>query len=207
MRPPLDRLEALVAKNARNEVACRDILAKHFSHVLLPPWEPAVFVQTEAATESGRTDIVIVADQTGPDGSEERVAYVWEVKAPQVYVLRKQTRSRLAPSKELYSAERQLLHYHSSWKNSDDFRSRWKITRRENVRIGGIVISRENRFVSCSAAEHTEMAALARNTWDIRKESFYRTIGLTVLTWTDVLKREKVLRRSHRKYTSFSDNS
>ncbi len=181
---PLEDLKALVeTTGTHNEVACGELLAEHFAAVLLPHDEIIVLVDKQYTTESGRTDIVVIGDRIRLDGSEERVAYVWELKAPQVWMFEKETESRVRPSDELYAAENQLLHYHSSLAGSETFRSRWTITRRENVKLGGIIIGTQANFIHCSSTEHGRIVSLAGMALSVREEAFYKGCGLRLWTW------------------------
>jgi hypothetical protein len=154
MTQPFDRLKELLIGAAHTEVECGKILAAEFPEVLLPWDEAIVLVDTEYSTESGRTDIVVIADRTTIDGKERR-AYVWELKAPQVWLFEKETEGRAKPSNEPYSAETQLLHYQSSLAGSTEFCARWKICRKEHVCIGGIVIGTTATLIGGSKTEQS----------------------------------------------------
>jgi hypothetical protein len=196
---PLEDLRALVATTGTHkEVECGRVLADHFATVLLPINETIVFVDKQYRTESGQTDIVVIGGRIRLDGTEERVAYVWELKAPQVWVFVKETNSRTRPSDDLYSAENQLLHYHSTLAGSETFRDRWSI-RRENVRVGGIIIGTRLNFVRCAHTEHVPMTGLACTTLSTREEAFYKGCDLRLWTWDDVLQVAPLLQQSHRR--------
>ena len=196
---PFKRLIELVAiTGSCNEIACGEVLADHFAAVLLPHDETIVLVDKQYFTDSGRTDIVVIGDRTNLDGTEERLAYVWELKAPQMCVFKKETNSRVCPSEELYSAENQLLHYHASIKGSDSFRDRWSIAR-HNVKIGGIVIGTQANFIDCAASERTRTISFARTALAIREQTFYSGCGLRLWTWDTVLRAAPRLQSSHQR--------
>jgi hypothetical protein len=199
----LDRLKALVATSGTHtEAECGNVLVEEFAAVLLPLEEAVVLVDKQYTTESGRVDVVLVADRTTLDGSVERVAYVWELKAPQVTIFERDTASRVRPSPELYSAENQLLHYHSSLAGSDEFRARWRLGRREDVVIGGIVIGTQATFVASSDEDRPRLSGLARTALGVRDRAFYRACGLRLLTWDQVIQRGPLLTESHMRISS-----
>ena len=173
-------------------------MATHFSSILLPLDESIVLVDQQYRTESGQTDIVVIGDRTHADGTNERVVYVWELKAPQIWVFSKETESRVRPSDGLYSAENQLLHYHSFLAGSDTFCTRWSVARR-NVKIGGIIIGTEATFIRCGPTERIRMTGIARTALDVREDMFYRGCGLAIRTWNWVLKAVPLLTASHRR--------
>jgi hypothetical protein len=195
---PLIHLKELIETTEKNtENDCGKLLADHFCSILLPLEGTIVFTDKEYITESGRTDIIVIGLRIELDGTEERVAYVWELKAPQVWVFEKETNSRVRPSDELYSAENQLLQYHSDLAGSETFRTRWNIPRRENIKIGGIIIGRQARFVRCVGDEFPRLSAIARTALSAREQAFYKGCGLRLWTWDTILQTAPRLQQSH----------
>jgi hypothetical protein len=195
---PLDHLKELVnIADKHTEVECGELLGNHFASVLLPLDETIVFVDKQYTTESGRTDIVVIGERIGLDGTGERVSYLWELKAPQVWLFEKETNSRVRPSDELYSAENQLLHYHSNLAGSETFRTHWNIVLRENIKIGGIIIGTQARFVNCLPGEYSRIVGVARTALSAREQAFYKGCGLRLWTWDKILQAVPSLRQSH----------
>jgi hypothetical protein len=143
-------------------------------------------------------DIVVIGDHINNDGTDEKVVYVWELKAPQARAFKKETESRVRPSDELYSAENQLLHYQSSLAGSDTFRDRWSVAR-HNVKFGGIIIGTEATFIGCPSSERDRMIGIARTAFAVRESTFYRGCGLRLRNWDWVLRAVPILMSSHKR--------
>lgn len=147
-----------------------------------------LYSERELPTNMGITDYVISGiignnPYFDPDCVK---AYVWEFKAPQCFVFRKETENRLCPTKELFEAENQLLNYYHALKYNLTLVNRFKAGHPKNVFIGGIIIGSRERLVT-GELEEEKKKALLKEAFDIRNSYFYAQTGLYLVTWSDVL--------------------
>lgn len=177
----LATFRTLVLAKARNEVACANML-KRFAQVLLPAGRHELYdAGSEIDTRRGRCDLVLLADEHVSDQESKRVAFVWELKAPQCFVFARDGKERARPSDDLYSAENQLLHYLKSLRSDREWQTEKKILAEQDIRPGGIIIGRENTLM-----EHSPSISLARRAKEIRREFFYCD-RFRLLDWDEVL--------------------
>lgn len=194
-------LGALIKKRrGRNEIECGTVLGEaNAASVLLAGGEQMLFVDAELRTSSGDVDLLICAEESVAGGQNCRCVYVWELKAPQLFLFRVETQGRAAPTEDLWKAENQLLHYHSYVAGSQQNRNNFRVLSPNHVRLGGIIIGTNRTFVKRSKEVSPKKARrLAETARDIRQQIFYRPVGIRLLTWdivTDLLRGE-----SHRKF-------
>ena len=184
-----DLAEKVAATGVQNEGPCGQLLRMpEAASVLLPPSAGLVVVDTELRTASGDTDLLVVADESTPGGQVSRRLYVWELKAPQVPAFCVETLGRACPSKELYTAENQLLHYHAQLAGSEQDRKQFGVRAAGDVRLGGIIIGTKDSFVAATKlVDSTKARRLANATWDIRDQAFYLPSRMRLLDWDLVL--------------------
>jgi hypothetical protein len=205
MADPLIELGKLMAGTQKTEVQCGQILVDAFPQVLLPFDETVYYAGREIIQNTGRVDIVVLGDKRQLDGTVCRVAYVWELKAPQVAVFEVENGSRARPTEELFNAENQLLHYRYECAGSEQFRKKWNITSAQNVFFGGIVIGTTSSFVSSPNSKTSPDAnaiALANTALDVRKMAFYEPTRILLQTWTTIVARIPIAKNSHRTISS-----
>jgi len=183
-------LKNLIDSNdTQDELECRKYLSYAeeflFKRDVL---ETPLYSEREMPTNMGITDYVI----SGIIGNNPYFdpkcvkAYVWEFKAPQCFVFRKETENRLCPTKELFEAENQLLNYYHALKYNLTLVDRFQAGHPKNVFIGGIIIGSRERLVR-GEFEAEKKKALLKDAYDIRNSYFYAQTGLCLVTWSDVL--------------------
>ncbi len=172
----------------RNEEQCRDYL-QHTKNLLFEKFNRIIrFIHFDAEYRltSGDADVAISGRIREEDGTECNIAYVWECKPAQVAIFKRETNRRFIPTMELIKAENQLLHYYLEAKGSRDFRDTFDITDENQVRLGGIIISRDSRRISQSGLALDRSADLYRKAKRARDE-LYSGLGIRLLTWDRVL--------------------
>lgn len=194
----LARLRALVAENKlRQELDCGKIPRKKAHILLVPAKTDVVFVDAELNTPPGRVDLIVVADQARPDGNDRRIAYIWELKAPQCYIFELDGPGRARPSRDLYAAENQLIHYCATLAGDQLWRQRWRILSPEHVMPGGIVIGRRSTFVRAAVRYQARDRPLANQALDLRQQYLYRSYNIEVMTWDRVVELIPLLAHSY----------
>jgi len=196
----LDRL--IKDQKTHNEVECGKLLATPEAvTVLLPFCYPVTFVDAELRTSSGDVDLIICSDELQAGGQTRRLLYIWELKAPQLSLFCSETKGRASPTKEFYSAENQLIHYHAHVAGSEEDRKKFKIISANDVRIGGIVIGRSQNLVSSQKkVSEGKAKSLAGSARDIRERTLYSQTGLRIMTWDMIIERLRLITVSHRKF-------
>lgn len=173
-------------EGTRNESECGKWLGK-VAKILLPLGDETItYVDSEQTSSSGRVDLIIIADSIKPSGTKIRKAFIWELKAPQVYLYEVENKNRARPSDDLYSAENQLLHYHDTISQDGSWRTRWGITPGNNVVFGGIIIGRKSNFVAKKGEDLTNAKGLAEVANEIREKVFYQN-KIKLWTWDEIL--------------------
>ena len=166
----------------KNEVECGAFL-QHAANFL--SWKtPIRVVRTlrEDRAHYGNSDFIVVADLKSGTGRTERHAVIWEVKAPQCFLMeRDDNNTRCRPTKDLIKAENQLLHYVHELQSNNDFRERHEVIHRDNIRVGGIIIGRDAKLIS--GEEGGLFDDVARHSLMIRHSHFYDKAGIAVFTW------------------------
>lgn len=197
-RAHLEELKKLVdITDVHNEKECGDCLKK-FPEILLPNNLTIYYYDSEITCSSGRVDLQIIADEIDVSGEEIRKIYLWELKAPQLYLFEIENNSRAKPTKQYYEAENQLLHYYNSVTKDNSLLERYRIPFRENVKFGGIVIGKEETFCRPYPEKPELMSTLASDALRLRKSTFYKD-GIDVLTWDTVIKIAETTTMTHKK--------
>jgi hypothetical protein len=197
------KLSRLIEKRKpHNEAECGKILAKpEVATVLLPLGSSMMLIDTELRTSSGDVDLIVCATESLPGGQTCRLLYIWELKAPQHSLFRVETKGRACPTKEFYSAENQLIHYHAHIAGSEEDRKKFKIMSVNDVRIGGIIIGTSRNLVTISKGVSKDKSiTLAASARDIRDRTLYRSANLKVMTWDMVIERLQQITASHSRY-------
>jgi hypothetical protein len=119
-------------------------------------------------------------------GNEERVAFLWELKAPQCYLFEYDNNNhRCRPTLDLVKAENQLLHYVEEAVGSESTRTRLGVMNRDNIRPGGIIIGAKNTMLRGSRnVRDIDKASTALR---LRRDRFYLAQGIRILLWDRVL--------------------
>lgn len=201
---PLERvygdLEALINSEDNKELECRNYLQFAKELLVRDTVTRFEYVETERRGNSGNPDYVISGHVIDENGIEAVRAYVWELKAPQCYLFKKETENRLIPSQELYEAENQLLHYYHELKGSDQFRHEFRVTHPDNVRFGGIIIGTQNRRVSGNFPDVEKRKLLYERAITIRNCYLYDLWHIRIITWDQILAQVKRISPSPREY-------
>jgi len=183
-------LESLINETTnQRERECHRYLEKIPQILLRNPFFDISSVQSGYATPSGISDYIVAAKVSTEGGYNCRRAYIWELKSPQCFIFEKDTRSRVRPTKELISAENQLLHYYQDCKGMDIFRDQFEITCQDEIYMGGIIIGSERTqvdvtegFYDDSTKQYLYMKALR-----VRERNFYSCCNIKVYTWNAIL--------------------
>jgi len=190
--PPPDvceKLKALInSTEKQDELECRKYL-KYAEDYLFKEdtLKQFLYAECEVPTNMGKTDYVISGIiGNNPVNIDCVKAYVWELKAPQCYVFRKDGQNRLCPTKELFEAENQLLNYYHALKHDLTLVHRFKAGHPRNVCLGGIIIGSHERLVR-GKLEKEKKKALLNDAYEIRKAYFYKPHGLWLVTWDEIL--------------------
>jgi hypothetical protein len=191
--------EQVKREDAHTERQCAKILKENkLAQALLPGYNidgQLIFVGCEQFCSIGRVDLILIADKYHVSGEIIRVAYIWELKAPQLFIFIMESRNRANPSADLFKAEHQLLLYYNAICDDIAFKTRWNISPLD-VHLGGIVIGRENKFIDYKSFDPLESKGLAKQAHDIRKCFFYQD-RFSLINWDQVLFILKSLTRSH----------
>jgi hypothetical protein len=179
-------LRALIDATSNEEKACQAFLPEIASHLVPFRIAPNHILMTgrEESCRTGDSDFsVSVEVDNGALG--RRYAYVWEVKAPQKYLFQPDSAAnRLRPSDDLYSAENQLLNYVAELSESKNFKTKFGLNGlTDEVRPGGIIIGRKDRFVKCNATQEDEYRQLARFAFTTRDAYLWSPANIRIYTW------------------------
>lgn len=178
--------EALVTTDAEHtEMLCAKYL--HYAAALLLPGTPVqISVGVEDRNYFGSTDYVVSASLLDDRGNQANHAYIWELKSPQSYLFEfDDNKNRCRPTKAFIKAENQLLHYATQAQSDQLFRQRFDVLDFRNIRIGGIIIGRNDRMLrDLEAPQEMDKAEMALS---IRYNLLYYSQGIRVLTWNRVL--------------------
>jgi hypothetical protein len=143
------------------------------------------YIEFERRTSSGDFDIALSAKVKSDQNIEEMITFLWELKAPQCYIFEKDTENRLKPSKDLISAENQLLHYYHECKHNADFLRTHGITHPDMIYAGGIIIGKESTKVK-NFKDKSKANSLFQKINHIRKQYFYSHLSIRIITWDTI---------------------
>ena len=108
-----------------------------------------------------------------------------EIKAPQAALMEPdENQNRYRPTKELYKAENQLIHYWYQARGDSLFKQRFQLHNESQVKLGGVVIGRNDTITRNSDPSKVRAARLSL---DIRMNTLYQHNGLKVLVWDRLL--------------------
>lgn len=195
---PADALRALMRDGAQREVECQAYLP-HANLLLAPPLSRVVQVVREQVAMAGRSDYFLLCEVT--EVGLRRKLVLWEAKAPQLAPFEISTQNRLIPTRALVEAENQLLYYFDEYRSSSQFLDRYQLRHADDVKLGGIVIGRDDNWVRTPPANDLSMDVLlqlASSALRIRDEHFYRG-RIRVLTWdtvAQVIERNPVMQQA-----------
>jgi len=134
----------------------------------------------------GDADIVLVADLVTDTGGTDKVAFLWELKAPQCHLFEyDDNKRRCRPTSDLVKAENQLLHYVEEAVGSDTTRQRLGVMSRKDIRPGGIIIGTQQSLLR--SPNLSQDIALAETALRLRRERFYEPHGIRILLWDRIL--------------------
>lgn len=196
----IKKLESLILEEEKNtEVESGKILASYKgSSILLPLDQGITYSKTEFINRNGRSDIILIGEELTTSGETKNVAYIWELKAPQLHVFETDNKNRAKPTGELYSAQNQLIHYHSFIRQSGADLKLFKLNDPDDMRIGGIIIGRFNTFVKDNHfLGSTDSKKFAQETQEVWEKYFYKPNHMKLFTWDNVLTNLKSFQASH----------
>lgn len=188
-------LKKLMNESTFNELKCRDCL-KNVPDILvdLKIFDNISF-ETETPSYCGNSDLLIKVDGKDDHEQPEKIAYLWEIKSPQLPIFQTETKHRIRPTNHLYEAENQLINYYSNIINDETFRDRLK-TSRYNVKFGGIIIGRRDKLVS-NKHNMQDVKGNYNIYKAIRSEYFYKHNNIKLYNWDDIL--DQLSREIHEK--------
>ena len=180
-------LESYIRDDNYKESECKKFLTYAIGILVDFTTSRIIDQESEYRGHSGDSDYLIVCARVDVAGQECIEAYVWEAKAPQCFLFEPDTKARVRPTKEFISAENQLLHYFDELKGSSQFREEFNITSPDNVKLGGIVIGCRDRLVKPNDYSVSKAKKLSKRAFEIRMRHLYKSSGIEVKTWDDIL--------------------
>lgn len=179
-------LAALIESPRGREGACRRYLKYAKSALVERTPIEFVYIEPERRGYLGDADYVISCKIREETGAEFVRAYIWELKAPRCCIFEKDNEHRLKPTKELYDAENKLVNYFYESRGSELFRANFGVSHSLDVRMGGIIIGRDNTKVNGNY-EPERKRILYEDALRVRNEYFYRQHGIKLFTWNFIL--------------------
>jgi len=183
---PYQLLKNLIEEeDKQNETECGEYLK--YCQDLLVTGTPTKFIhsETQYRGNKGDSDYIISCETDEGAGIEINRAFIWELKAPQCYLFKEETKQRLIPSDDLIKAENQLLNYYHEYKQSGGFQRRFDV-HPDHIYFGGIIIGNKRRFVQ-GKYEETKRSQLYSESLNLRKTYFYKNLGIKIYTWDRIL--------------------
>jgi hypothetical protein len=179
-------LQGLITAGENMELECREYLQYAKELLVRDTVREYVYIETERRSSSGDSDYIISGKVVNESGYETVRVYIWELKAPQCPIFRKDTENRLIPSVDLFHAENQLFHYYHELQGSAKFMHDFGITHPDYIRIGGIIIGSKDTWIS-GQIEEPKRSILLENMMMIRKKYVYDPNHMRLLSWNQVL--------------------
>lgn len=181
----------LLQADAQNELRCRDFLRCIPQHLCWERPRALLRIGCEEPGRFGSCDFVVSAE-ISHGAASERIAYVWELKAPQIYLYEMDRNvRRFRPTTDLIRAETQLLHYVADMEYNTLFRGYYLLHPTSKVLPAGIIIGREDRFARVGRRPVSEISLdqdyLARASNQIRLDYIYNQANIRIKTWDWVL--------------------
>jgi hypothetical protein len=178
--------ESLVTGDKQVEIECGNYL-HHAANLLIPQTTVSTTYQKEERNYFGSSDFIFAAQVISDQNTEETVAYIWELKAPQCYLLEPDDNAnRFRPTKDFIKAENQLIHYVHHAQNDDNFRGRFNVLHTRNIRAGGIIIGRSADRIVHGLTNQSDIKK-AYESLQIRQTMLYSSQGIRVFTWDRIL--------------------
>lgn len=182
----IKQLNELIAEEARNEHKCRDYL-KHVHHVLVDAQLiHSTTAEQEFPTQTGPNDYLIRAKVDSGIGTTENIIVVWELKAPQCLMFETDSKVRLKPSKDLVDAENKLFNHYHQLKGNRAIKEQFQLTSDSQIRMGGIIISREDKLAP-GIKKSTTAEQNFRLAHTVRQQYIYKQNGMRLLSWDYIL--------------------
>jgi len=142
-----DELVALANAANKNEVRCMQLLSIAPGH-LIQGAIVAAGALSEVRSFFGDSDLTVTATIRDDRNSTGKKAYIWELKAPQCYLMeRDANNNRYRPTMDFIKAENQLIHYAHEAQGNRRFGERLGILKQSDILIGGIIIGRNDRIL------------------------------------------------------------
>ena len=181
-----DELEALLLREEKNEIECREYI-KYVLDFMVPYTGIYSIVHSseERPGTSGPSDLIIVCERQ-KYRKPTKSAHIWEIKAAQEPAFVRCNNQRVRPSQPFIKAENQLLHYWNDCLNAQ-FREEHGITSDSEIHLGGVVISCERTKVSGADYDEYLRDSLYRKASDLRQTQFYKTSGIKIMIWDEIL--------------------
>jgi len=183
---PADLAKHINDTSGHREKECQPYLL-HIPDFLCRETPKRVLAQgREEASRYGYSDYCVSAIIS--DGStERRVVYVWEVKAPQSYILEFDDHpKRLRPTKDLIKAETQLFHYVEEFRQSRSFREWFHLDTMGTIVPAGIIIGSDQTLVKRSTTYNytsDELKRLYSISMYARNTHLYNRAAIAVKIW------------------------
>ena len=189
MTSPYQSLYELMNDNSYREIECRVFLNSTKEKLVKGSPNRFLRFEPEYRGHTGDSDVIITCEVENDAGVRCIEAYIWEVKAPQCYVFEFDNMNRVKPTKDLISAENQLLHYYEEYRKSDTFKQEFEITSSDNIYIGGIIIGQKSRLVKPNQnyRDRSKINGLYTRAINCRKEHFYKASRIDFIIWDRIL--------------------
>ncbi len=196
MTSDYDELKKLIESDSNKEEQCKKYLIKLENYLFRDKLINKIKIDIEYRGNSGDSDIIISGITEDDLGTQYNEAFIWEAKAPQCFIFKKDNENRLKPSDDLVKAENQLLHYYLDQKNNQQFLNDFKIQDPKNVKIGGIIIGSSNTKIERkSEIPHQRHESLFDKMFDTRK-LLYKSENIKLAHWDTILDQFKLLQPS-----------
>ena len=189
MTSPFDCLKRLMDESSHKEIECRAYLENTKEKLVKNPPDRFIRFEPEYRGHTGDSDLIITCEVVNDAGVRCIEAYIWEVKSPQCYIFEYDNNNRVKPTKDLISAENQLLHYYEEYKKSETFKQEFGISNSDNIYIGGIIIGQKHRLVKPNTRYNSEdkRNSLYTRAINCRKEHFYKASRIDFIIWDRIL--------------------
>jgi len=189
MTSPYDCLNSLMNETSHKEIECRAYLENTKEKLVKNPPDRFIRFEPEYRGHTGDSDLIITCEAINDAGIRCIEAYIWEVKSPQCYIFEYDNNNRVKPTKDLISAENQLLHYYEEYKKSETFKQDFSISSSDNIHIGGIIIGQKDRLIKPNSRYNSEEKknSLYTRAINCRKEHFYKASRIEFIIWNRIL--------------------
>jgi hypothetical protein len=179
-------LAELISSRENKELECRKYLRFAKDLLTRETVKEYVYVESERRGNAGDSDYIISGKIDNEAGYESVQVYIWELKAPQCHIFKKDTENRLIPTPELFHAENQLFHYYQELQGDTKFRNDFRITHPDYVRMGGIIIGSTATWIS-GQVDDAKKPVLLENMLMIRGKYVYDPNHIRLMNWNNVL--------------------